>query len=125
MSPARLIFGLSLSLLALLSGCGAPRTVVAESTSAPVSNVPRSRQVDDTARFLAGMPGNPGSPFAALEQTGAWREHRRELDAAWQLTDAELLAGFRKFQAAELSGPAFQSRTVFYPFSGPDTLTVT
>ncbi len=125
MSPAKLTFGLSLSLLALLSGCGSPRTVVAESTNTSLSSVPRSRQVDDTARFLAGIPGNPGSPFAALEQAEAWQEHRRQLDAAWQHAEGELLSGFRKFQADELNGPAFRSRTVFYPFSGPDTLTVT
>ena len=71
------------------------------------------------------MPGTPGSPFAALEDTEAWRDHRRQLDAAWQRTESELLSGSRKFQAEELNRPAFQNRTVFYPFSGPDALTVT
>ena len=42
-----------------------------------------------------------------------------------QRTENELLDGSRKFQLDELNGPAFQNRTVFYPFSGPDALTVT
>jgi len=29
----------------------------------------------------------------------------------------------RKFQAEELSAPSIQNATVFYPFSGPDSLT--
>jgi len=125
-----LLPGALLSVL-LLSGCGtAPTSAAApaeESASAPApaSDVPHSRQANDTARFLAGMPGTPGSPFATLEETPAWQDHRRQLDAAWSRTETELLVGARKFQADELNGAAFQTRTVFYPFSGPDTLTAT
>lgn len=120
-----------MSSVLLLSGCGtAPTSAAApaeESASAPApaSDVPHSRQANDTARFLAGMPGTPGSPFATLEETPAWQDHRRQLDAAWSRTETELLVGARKFQADELNGAAFQTRTVFYPFSGPDTLTAT
>ncbi len=44
---------------------------------------------------------------------------------AWQSANSEQLPGLRKFQADELSAPGLQSRTVFYPFSGPDSLTAT
>ena len=77
------------------------------------------------ARFLAGMPGTPGSPYADLEKTEVWKEHRRVVDAAWQEAERDQLPGLRKFQADELSAPALESRTVFYPFSGPDSLTAT
>jgi len=125
-----LLSGALLSVL-LLSGCGtAPTSAAAPgeehaSPAAPASDVPHARQANDTARFLAGMPGTPGSPFATLEETPAWQDHRRQLDAAWARTETELLAGSRKFQADELNGAAFQTRTVFYPFSGPDALTAT
>jgi len=128
MSLLRLTLGLLLSLAAFLGGCSGPRTVVAESpkiAEAPASKVPHSREADDIARFLAGMPGAPDSAFAALEQSDVWKEHRRQLDQAWRKTDADLLAGFRKFQADELSSHELKSRTVFYPFSGPDSLTAT
>ncbi len=71
------------------------------------------------------MPGASGSPFATLEESGIWKEHRRQLDEAWQNTEADLLSGFRKFQTDQLSSPDLESRTVFYPFSGPDALTAT
>ncbi len=119
---SRLFFCLLLALGVFLGGCTSPHTVAAES---PTSAVPRGGIADDTARFLAGLPGSPGGPFAALEETDAWKEHRRQLDEAWGKTDAELLTGFRKFQIDELNDPAFESRTVFYPFSGPDALTAT
>src|SRR5579885_3486357 len=43
---------------------------------------PASRDADDVGRFLAGLPGTPGSPFTDLEQEEAWRVHRAELDGA-------------------------------------------
>lgn len=85
----------------------------------------RSRAADDTARFLAGMPGNPGSPFADLEDSDEWREHRALVDAAWKRADNELLGGLREFQAGELKTEPLKSGPVFYPFSGPDALMAT
>lgn len=116
-----------LPLAVILSGCGAPRRVAAESLpkEQPPDLVPHSREANDVARFLAGMPGTPGSPYAALEQNAVWKEHRRVVDAAWQEAEREQLPGLRKFQADELSAPSLQNATVFYPFSGPDSLTAT
>jgi len=114
-----------LALTFLFSSCSAPRQVAAESLpkEQPPDLVPHSREANDVARFLAGMPGTPGSPYAALEAKEVWKEHRRIVDAAWQEAEREQLPGLRKFQADELSAPSLQSRTVFYPFSGPDSLT--
>ena len=89
------------------------------------SDVPHSRLANDTARFLAGMPGTPGSPFLELEKTATWQDHHRQLGATWSRAEDQLLVGVRKFQMDELNSSAFQSRTVFYPFSGPDAMTVT
>jgi hypothetical protein len=119
-------FVVFLSLAVLLSGCSSPRRVAAESLpkEQQADLVPHSREANDVARFLAGMPGTPGSPYTALEQSETWKEHRRVVDAAWQQAEMEQLPGLRKFQADELSSPALESRTVFYPFSGPDALTL-
>jgi hypothetical protein len=126
------LLGLGSLSLAFLGGCSTSHTSAATpgeehpkvgGTFSTV--VPRERQANDTARFLAGMPGTEGSPFAALEQTATWQDHHQQLDAAWQRTEAELLSGSRKFQTSELNSPALQSRIVFYPFSGPDSLTAT
>jgi len=114
-----------LSFGVLFSGCGAPRPVAAESSPKEKDSFPHSREANDAARFLAGLPGTAGSPFAEFEETEAWKAHRRELDAMWNEAEGELLPGLRKFQSEELSDPSVANRTVFYPFSGPDVLTAT
>ena len=123
----RLFIAFILSLAVLLGGCSSPRPVAAESTPKDNyhSNVPHSREANDAARFLAGLAGTEGSPYAALEATDAWKEHQRLLDATWKEAEAEQFPGLRKFQADELSDPTLAGRTVFYPFSGPDALTAT
>ena len=121
----RLLVPCILSLAVLFSGCSSPRKVAAESLAKEQQPdlVPHSREANDVARFLAGMPGTPGSPYVALEESDVWKEHRRVVDAAWQSAERDQLPGLRKFQADELSTPALQTATVFYPFSGPDSLT--
>jgi hypothetical protein len=112
-------------------GCGHSAPPAAVSTdkkeAAPTTPaaVPENREADDTARFLAGMPGNPGSPFAELEQSEAWKDHRARLDSAWDKAEGTLVAGMQGFGKAELSDPAFRQAIVFYPFSGPDALYAT
>jgi hypothetical protein len=118
-----------LPLAVLISSCSSPRRVAAESLpkeqqkEQQADNVPHSREANDVARFLAGMPGTPGSPYAAMEESDVWKEHRRIVDAAWRDAEREQLPGLRKFQTDELSVPALENATVFYPFSGPDSLT--
>jgi hypothetical protein len=119
----RRIFYLLAVLSVVLAGCGHVSTASAQSKPAGQGDpVTRSRAADDTARFLAGMPGNPGSPFANLENDDVWKQHRDLVDAAWHKADGELLQGLREFQTQELKGAA---GTVFYPFSGPDALMAT
>lgn len=87
--------------------------------------IPRSREADDLARYVAGMPGKPGSPFTELEAQPAWAEHRQAVDAAWANAESERLAGLREFQRKELNSSPFRESAVFYPFGGPDALTAT
>jgi len=81
------------------------------------------READDAARFIAGLPGKPGSPFATLEATASWKEHSRRLDEAWHKTEGTLISGLREFQKEELDESPLRSSPVFYPFGGPDALT--
>jgi hypothetical protein len=87
--------------------------------------VPENREADDTARFLAGMPGKPGSPFAELEQNEAWKDHQARLDAAWHAAERTMIPGMQGFGKAELSDAALRDAVVYYPFSGPDALYAT
>jgi hypothetical protein len=116
----------------LFSGCQkSPTASVAKAAAAETAapkwgdTIPHEREADDTARFLAGMPGSAGSPFAALEADPAWKEHRQLMDAAWARADEKLIRGLHEFQQKELSDEPFARNVLFYPFSGPDALTAT
>ena len=123
-------FRVLLALPVLFLGCQRPETEAAKPSQAeeaqvPGDVVPHQREIDDTARFLAGMPGNPGSSFSELDENQAWQEHRQVLDAAWASADDKLIHGLREFQQRELEGAPFDRAKLFYPFSGPDALTAT
>lgn len=87
--------------------------------------VPLTRYADDLGRFLAGLPARSGSAVAGAENNEAWAEHRRESDREWSGIERDSLPAMRVFQKSELSGALRAGASVFYPFSGPDTLTVT
>ena len=110
-----------------LAACGsASKPVAAQSepqAKQPEPTVPQSREADDVARFFAGMPGKQGSPFADLEGSAVWREHQQKLDAAWAKTKEQLLDSLRAFEQQELRPAELDKRVVYYPFSGPDSLT--
>jgi len=118
----------------LLAGCqrsaggagrGAPAANRTPGDTTAADIVPHGREADDTARFLAGLPGTPGSSFSAWEDSKAWQQHRQALDALWAKADEKLIHGLKEFQQRELVGPAFDQAPLFYPFSGPDALTAT
>jgi len=114
-------------LLALFaSGCTRPTpTITVQASAAETDSVPRQRDADDVGRFIAGIPGTAGSPFAPLEANDAWKEHRRQLDDAWGKAETPLISGLRQFQKDELNDAALRNSHVLYPFGGPDALTLT
>ena len=84
-----------------------------------------ARDADDAARFLAGLPAKPGSPFLDLQSSQAWHAHRLALDRDWGRAEARTLPAMRQFQRRQLAPLAGKSTNVIYPFSGPDALAVT
>jgi hypothetical protein len=114
----------------LLGSCGTKEAASAkqsdpsrpgEKTSA--SAVPSGREADDFARFLAGLPGREGSPFAKLEQDEAWVAHSKSFATEWARFDAKRVPELQEFQKKELSGAPNSGGTLFYPFGGPDFVT--
>lgn len=114
-----------LGAVAVLVACGgaAPPKDQKATENPLVVPFPQERYADDLARFLAGLPGRPGTPFAKFETTPAWQMHRRDMDSAWAELERQRLPAMRGFQQGELGGPT-ATATVFYPFSGPDVLTI-
>lgn len=99
---------------------GVERTVATASKVLPSAAVPADRAANDVGRFLAGLPGLPGSPYIELEREAAWQAHRRELDREWGQSQSGEIAVIGEFQRKELSGTRVGEGVVFYPFSGPD-----
>jgi hypothetical protein len=87
--------------------------------------VPHERYANDIGRFLAGLPVQSGSPLANLLEKPAWIAHQRGFDSAWTKIEDERLPVMSSFQKTELAGYPGAASPVFYPFSGPDSLTVT
>ena len=109
-----------------LTGCAqVPKASAEAQPAAPADPITLSRNANDTARFLAGMVGTPGSPFAKWEEQDVWKKHRELVDAAWKRADGDLLRGLREFQQQELKMAPMETGPVFYPFSGPDALIAT
>jgi hypothetical protein len=75
--------------------------------------------INDTARFLAGMPIDSNSPLAPLTKDPAWQQHAQYFDSAWTKLESRQLSKVRSWAAGNLHA---RSITVFYMFSGPDFL---
>lgn len=77
--------------------------------------------LDDTARFLAGMPGGSGSPLSAARSMEAWQRFSRNMDELWRRFSVQRQPRIASFSRSELGGLR-SAPTVWYPFSGPDIL---
>jgi len=115
---------LTLLLSCILAACGAD-TKTTTQAKPPGGELSWTREANDTGRFLAGKPGLEGSPLKTSESSAAWQDHKIQLDGAWAKAENELFSGIRQFQSTELTSSPIVKRSVFYPFSGPDTLTPT
>ncbi len=93
----------------------APVTTPAVAARGPVT-------INDTARFLAGIPVLESSALAGAEQSAAWQEHARVFDEAWAKLAARQFTGIRDWQVNYLPDATQPLSVVFYMFSGPDFL---
>lgn len=109
--------------LFLVSAChanhGAPRASQSAGQEARDPN-----HANDTARFLAGLPGGSSSPYKSLEETPAWRDHARDMQDLWDKFKDHREPAMRSFAQSELHASTDRSRAVWYPFSGADALTM-
>ena len=77
--------------------------------------------LDDSARFLAGMPGGVGSPLGTARQTDSWQRFSRNMDELWRRFSEQRQPRIAGVSRSELGGLR-NAPTVWYPFSGPDIL---
>lgn len=85
----------------------------------------KSKETDNEwnrlARFMAGLPQSQPGEFTPLEGEH-WQEYRKRFDDSWQSMQESRLQKMESFARAEI--PAGYT-DLFYPFSGPDTLSAT
>ncbi|MFO0726231.1 MAG: hypothetical protein U1E65_20775 [Myxococcota bacterium] len=89
----------------------------------PIVRTSSAATPDDIARFLAGLPGTPGSPLVALEQSPAFIQHAKELDALWQKLGENRLNRMRAWSAQEIEPRIHPKLPLVYIFGGPDAIT--
>ena len=114
---------LLLPLLIALPGCApfpASPSGGPDPAEAPVSDSGSYSRINDTARFLAGMPGGGDDRLRALRNTPAWKAHAQRMDQQFGYFERGYLPKVRAFRG-EL-GALTSPGVVFYPFSGPDYL---
>jgi hypothetical protein len=88
----------------------------------PAASARSAETVDDTARFLAGLPPAPDSSLAPLTKDPTWAQHARFFDTIFAREDATTLSKVRAFSKEHL---AEHHDTMLYMFSGPDFLYAT
>ncbi|MBM3295852.1 MAG: hypothetical protein FJY82_15250 [Candidatus Aminicenantes bacterium] len=116
-------------LLALLS-CRAESDVASSNpAAAPPAPAPPERKavpldgaVNETLKFLAGLPSDSES-YRPLRETPAWQDYARGLEANWAAVEEARLKPMTAWAEAELAEAFSSAKTVFYPFGGPDFIT--
>jgi hypothetical protein len=74
---------------------------------------------NDTARFLAGLRPEAGSPLAALAKDPSWERHANHFNSMFGQEEKTHLSKIREFSKARLNTT---HDTMLYMFSGPDAL---
>jgi hypothetical protein len=81
-----------------------------------------NRALDARFAFIAGLPSGAES-LGALEQEPAWKGFADAAGESWREFDGAVLEPMMKWAAHDLGLARERTRTLFYPFGGPDLAT--
>jgi hypothetical protein len=93
---------------------------IAKALAKPV--VYRDTALDNTARFIAGLPQLDSNKYSALEKDKYWTDFKKSMDTNWDKMVLQRLKPMDDWQTQTLSPLIKDSLALFYPFSGPDFL---
>ncbi|MGC4023122.1 MAG: hypothetical protein QM734_14835 [Cyclobacteriaceae bacterium] len=85
-------------------------------------NFPKDTALDNTARFLAGLPQLDSNALSALEKDKYWIDFRNQMDVNWKKMYDTRLTKMSQWEQDVFSRSVNDSLKLFYPFSGPDFL---
>jgi hypothetical protein len=80
----------------------------------------KGASVNDTARFLAGLPVS--GALEPLTKNGVWQSHATAIDHAWAKKETSQIGPIRGWMASHAGGAYRSGAPMFYMFSGPDAL---
>jgi hypothetical protein len=77
---------------------------------------------NEVAKFLAGIKPDTVAPFNTLIRKAQWVSYSRSFDSTWNKFKDSSLVRVQKWSGSELKDINKVTKTLFYPFSGPDFL---
>jgi hypothetical protein len=92
-----------------------------------VPSIPEVKQDpywDELGQFLAGFPVDSTSPFYPLTTWQTWKEYRAFIERSWNEYEKHYLIPFREWARRNVDDCRDSTLPVFYPFSGPDWVSV-
>lgn len=87
-----------------------------------ISNFTPENNFNAIAAVMSGLDENAGALRKYLD-SAAWKENARFVDSSWKRLERSRLSKMRDWKDVELAEINRETRTLFYPFSGPDFLT--
>lgn len=84
--------------------------------------IPKDTALDNTARFIAGLPQLRSNALSALQKDKYWIDFQTSMDANWKKMLDTRLIKMQKWEQDVFSRSVSDSLKLFYPFSGPDFL---
>src|SRR5258708_6878234 len=78
--------------------------------------------LDNTARFIAGLPQLDSNSLSALQKDKYWIDFKTSMDANWKKMHDTRLVKMSQWEKDVFSRSVNDSLKLFYPFSGPDFL---
>ncbi len=77
---------------------------------------------EEIAKVISGLPSEHPD-LLPLQQNPAWKNFARLFKANWEKANTRRLEPMQTWAASELAEVRAKTKTVFYPFGGPDLLT--
>lgn len=88
----------------------------------PVKVIYKDTLLDNTARFIAGLPQLDSNSLTSLQDDKYWIDFQKSMDTNWEKMETQRMKPMDDWQSSTLAPLTKDSLRLFYPFSGPDFL---
>ncbi len=107
----------ALILIATLAWCSPEKPGEARPSQPAVTETPQAG-LPELARFLAGKTEPDDSRLGKLAARPEYKQHKQQVSSIWSMYTKDFSEPLAEWRTQNV--PAVKSRTVFYPFAGPD-----